>query len=374
MNNPGRLNYNPGFVRRDPTPMTPLRSPRERMIAACRRGSVDRPPAWMMRQAGRYLPEYRALREGRSFLAMARDPALASELTLQPIRRFGMDAAVVFSDILIPPAAMGAPLEFREGVGPVIDPPLRDAAAVDGLSGFDPEVATGFLAETLRTVRAELGEERAIVGFSGAPFTVASYLVEGGGSRNWEHTRRMMLAAPELFERLLARIVEATIPYLAMQVAAGADVVQLFESWGGALDARTYRAAVLPHLTKLVAGARETGVPVIVYANGGGHLLEVFADSGADVLSIDWRVDPTEAMARVGDRVALQGNLDPTVLFGPPAVVEREARAVLEAFAPQREGGYVFNLGSGILPKTPLESVEALWRTVLHPSHAGSRP
>jgi len=339
-------------------------TPRERFIAACRREPVDRPPAWMMRQAGRYLPEYRATRETKGgFLAMVHDPATAAEITLQPIRRFGMDAAVIFCDILVPPAAMGVGVRFEEGVGPLLDPPVRDADGVRALRGFEPSEATGFLAEALRLVRGELGEERALIGFCGAPFTVASYLIEGRSSRNFEHTKAMMLGQPDLFQELMSQVVDVSIPYLAMQVEAGADALQIFDSWGGALDEATYRRCILPHLTRLVSGARESGVPVIVYLNGCGHLLEALADSGPDVLSIDWRVPPEEAIARVGDRVALQGNLDPCTLFAPPSVVEQEARRVLDAFAPQP--GYVFNLGSGILPKTPLESVEALWRTVL---------
>lgn len=338
--------------------------PRDRFLAACRRDPVDRPPAWMMRQAGRYLPEYRATRQTKGgFLEMCHDPATAAEVTLQPIRRYGMDAAVIFCDILVPPAAMGLGVRFEEGVGPLIDPVVRDAAGVEALHGFDPVEATGFLGEAIRLVRAELGDERAIVGFCGAPWTVASYMIEGRSSRNFENSKQLMLGQPEVFDALMTKVVEASLPYLAMQVEAGADVLQVFDSWGGAFDAATYRARILPHVERLVAGAKATGVPVILYCNGGGHMLEVLADSGADVLSIDWRVDPADAIARVGDRVALQGNLDPTTLFAPPAVVEAEARRVLDAFSPQR--GYVFNLGSGILPKTPLESVEALWRTVL---------
>jgi uroporphyrinogen decarboxylase len=318
----------------------------------------------MMRQAGRYLPEYRATRAERGgFLEMVHDPATAAEITLQPVRRFGMDAAVIFCDILVPPAAMGAGVRFEEGVGPLLEPTVRDAAAVEALTDFDPLEATGFLGQAIRLVREQLGDERAILGFCGAPFTVASYLVEGRSSRNFEHTKQMMLGRPQLFERLLTRVVDVSIPYLAMQVEAGADALQIFDSWGGAFDAATYRARILPHLKRMVTGAKATGAPVIVYLNGGGHLLEVLADSGADLVSVDWRVDPADAMARIGGRVGLQGNLDPCTLFAPPAVVADEAKRVLEAFADQP--GYIFNLGSGILPKTPLESVEALWETVL---------
>jgi len=337
--------------------------PRERFLAACRREPVDRPPAWMMRQAGRYLPEYRALREGRTFLEMVHDPALAAELTLQPIKRFGMDAAVIFCDILVPPNAMGLGVEFVSGQGPVISPEVRTREDVEALKTFDAPSACGFLAEALRLVRTELGEERALIGFCGAPFTVASYMIEGKSSRNFEHSKRMMLDEPEVFEALLSHIVECSIPYLEMQVEAGADVVQIFDSWGGALDAATYRRVLLPHIQRMVLALKSKGVPVILYVNGCSHLLEVLADSGADVLGIDWRVDPNAAMARVGSRVALQGNLDPTTLFAAPEVVAREARCVLDAFAPQT--GYIFNLGSGILPLTPVPSVEALWNEVL---------
>jgi uroporphyrinogen decarboxylase len=333
------------------------------MLAACRCEPVDRPPAWMMRQAGRYLPEYRAAREGRTFLDTVRDPELAAEVTCQPIRRFGMDAAVIFSDILVPPAAMGLDVSFQAGRGPRVEPPVRTADDVDRLADFDPDETCGSLRDAIRLVRGELGEERAILGFCGAPFTTASYMIEGGSSRDYEHTKAMLYGEPETFARLLSRMVDNLIPYLAMQVRAGADCLQIFDSWGGALDAATYRAALLPEMKRLISGAKETGAPVIVFVNGGGHLLEVLADTGADVVSLDWRVAPADAIERIGDRVAFQGNLDPCTLFAPPEVAVREARRVLEAFSPAR--GHVFNLGSGILPKTPVESVEAMFAEVL---------
>jgi uroporphyrinogen decarboxylase len=337
-------------------------SPRERFLAACRRQELDLPPAWVMRQAGRYLPEYRALRERHDFLSMCRTPAAAAEVTLQPVRRFGMDAAVIFSDILVPCAAMGLDLRFAEGEGPQLAPPVRSAADVARLADFDPRQATAFLGEAIRLVRKELGKQRAIIGFCGAPWTTASYMIEGGSSRNFENAKRLLLGEPEVFERLCTRLVDNLLPYLALQVEAGADALQIFDSWGGALDAATYRRALLPHVARLVAGAKQLGVPVILYVNGCAQLLEVLADSGADVLGIDWRVEPADAIARVGARVALQGNLDPCALFAPPAVVAREVARVLDAFAGQR--GYIFNLGSGILPGTPVESMEALFRVL----------
>jgi uroporphyrinogen decarboxylase len=322
---------------------------------ACR--ATDRAPAWFMRQAGRYLPEYRALRSGQSFMATLADPARAAEITLQPIRRFGMDAAVVFSDILVPLAAMGLSVDFVEGAGPVVTPPVRTRADVDRLVDFDPNVATATLGACLRLVRAELGDERALVGFCGAPFTVASYAIEGKSSREFAETKRLLYGEPATFDALQARIVENSIGYLAMQVASGADALQIFDSWGGALDAHTYRRAVLPHLVRLVRGAKDTGAPVIVYVNGGGHLLELLLETGADALSIDWRVDPRAARRIVGAHVALQGNLDPIVLLADRASVEHETRRVLSEFA--GHAGHVFNVGSGLIPRTPVENVAA---------------
>ncbi|MEZ5977575.1 MAG: uroporphyrinogen decarboxylase [Planctomycetota bacterium] len=328
---------------------------KERFLAALRCESVDRPPAWFMRQAGRYLPEYRALRKGQSFTDTLADPARSAEITLQPIRRYGMDAAVIFSDILVPLHALGMGLEFVEGKGPVLEPAIREASDVAALREFDPNVATRTLGDALRIVRKELGDERALIGFCGAPFTVASYAVEGGSSRDFAHTKKMLFAEPATFERLLARVTEAQIPYLAMQVEAGADALQIFDSWGGALDAVTYRRVVLPHLKKLVAGAKSTGVPVILYVNGGGHLIEALLETEPDCLSIDWRIDPKEARRKVGAKVALQGNIDPCVLLADRATVERETRRTLDAFA--GHAGHVFNVGSGLIPSVPPEAV-----------------
>jgi len=334
---------------------------RERFLAACRREEVDRPPAWVMRQAGRYLPEYREVRGDHDFLQMVHDPDLASEVTCQPMRRFDMDAAVIFSDILVPCAAMGQKLEFHEGRGPVLTPPVRTRADVEALKDFEPLEAAGFLWEYIRLTRAEVGSDKAIIGFCGAPWTIASYMIEGGSSRNFEHTKKMMYGDPETFERLLERLVDNLVRYLGMQVEAGADVLQIFDSWGGALDAATYQRVLGPHLTRLIGHAKKA-CPVILYLNGCGHLLETLADTGPDVLSIDWRVDPADAIRRVGGRVGLQGNLDPCALYGPAPVVASEVTRVLDAF--REQPGYTFNLGSGILPTVPVESMETLFRTL----------
>lgn len=336
---------------------------RERFLAAARRQPVDRTPAWMMRQAGRSLPEYRELRSGHTFMEMCHRPELAAEATLQPIRRFGMDAAVIFCDILVPAEAMGLAVSIEEGVGPLLDPPVRTAEDVEALRDFEAATATGFLAEALRLVRAELGEERAMLGFCGAPFTLASYMVEGRSSRNYETTKALMLGQPELFDRLVERIVDNSLGYLALQVEAGADAIQIFDSWGGSLDAATWRARMQGPITRMVRATQDLGVPVILYVNGCSHLLEAMVETGADVLSIDWRVDPVEAVRRTEGKVALQGNMDPVALFAPPDAVRREAQRTLAAF--EGAPGHIFNLGSGILPKTPLESTTALWDTVL---------
>ena len=336
---------------------------RERFLAAARRQPVDRTPAWMMRQAGRSLPEYRELRSGHTFMEMCHRPELAAEATLQPIRRFGMDAAVIFCDILVPAEAMGLAVSIEEGVGPLLDPPVRTAEDVEALRDFDAATATGFLAEALRLVRAELGEERAMLGFCGAPFTLASYMVEGRSSRNYETTKALMLGQPELFDRLVERIVDNSLGYLALQVEAGADAIQIFDSWGGSLDAATWRARMQGPITRMVRATQDLGVPVILYVNGCSHLLEAMVETGADVLSIDWRVDPVEAVRRPEGKVALQGNMDPVALFAPTDAVRREAQRTLAAF--EGAPGHIFNLGSGILPKTPLESTTALWDTVL---------
>ena len=335
---------------------------RERFLAACRREPLAAPPAWVMRQAGRYLPEYREIRARHDFLAMVRTPELAAEVTCQPIRRFGMDVAVIFSDILVPAAAMGIDVRFEEGRGPSLAPAVRSAEDVERLRDFAPWEAAGFVGEAIRRVRVELGDEKAILGFCGAPWTLASYLVEGGSSRDFANAKRMLFGDPAAFDRLCARIVDVSLPYLAMQVEAGADAVQVFDSWGGALDAATWRRAILPHTRRLVAGARALGVPVILYVNGAAQLLHPMAETEADVLGIDWRVAPPDAIREIGPRAAIQGNLDPCTLLAPVEVVEREASRVLDEFASQR--GYVFNLGSGILPQTPVASMEALFRIV----------
>jgi uroporphyrinogen decarboxylase len=337
-------------------------TPRERFLAAARRQPVDRPPVWFMRQAGRYLPEYQKTKGGRPFLEAVRDPRVACELTCQPVRRFGVDAAVIFCDILVPAAAMGLGVTFEDGVGPRIDPAVRDRAAVERLEAFDPDEKTRFLADAIGLVRRELGPGMPVIGFCGGPFTVASYAIEGGGSRDFARTLAMVRDDRATFEELLARVVDATVPYLGMQVLAGADALQIFDSWAGALDAATWRAVVQPYFERLVVCAKALGVPVIVYAKDGGPLLDAFAEAGPDVLGLDARVDGREAVRRFGSRFALQGNLDPEALQGDPEAAVRAAEAVLESFA--GAPGHIFNVGSGLVPESNPDCVAAVVEAV----------
>lgn len=336
---------------------------RERFLRAARRQPVDGPPVWFMRQAGRHLPEYHEVRSRGTFMEIVRNPELAAEVTCQPLRRYDLDAAVIFSDILVPPAAMGMEVEIVEKVGPVLNPPIRTRDDVERLRAFDPEVDTAFLGEAIKRTRAELGDEKAIIGFCGAPFTTASYMIEGRSSRNFEHTKKMLYGDRSTFLELMDRIVDALVPYLGWQVDCGADVLQIFDSWGGSLDAVTYRRDIAPSLERLIVAARGLEVPVTLYVNGGDHLLEILLDLGPDVISLDWRTDPRRARELARGRCALQGNLDPCVLLAPPEEVRKHADACLDAFGD--EPGHIFNLGSGIIPSLPIEGVQAVIERVI---------
>lgn len=312
-----------------------------------------------MRQAGRYLPEYREIRQKVSFLELCKSPRLANEVTLQPIRRFGFDAAILFSDLLVPLEAMGLAVEFTEQ-GPKLPAPLRAAADLARIRLFDPTRETGFVLETIRLAREALGETP-LIGFAGAPFTVATYAIEGKTAKNFSETKKLFYRDPAAAARLLELIAEATEAYLRAQIAAGVAAVQLFDSWVGVVGAEDWERFVLPPTAKLVAALRSTGVPVIYFANGATTILSRVARVGADVYGIDWRLPIDEARARLGNDACVQGNLDPAVLLGPPAEIEARARDIVA-----RGGlrGHVFNLGHGIFPETPIESVEALLRAV----------
>jgi uroporphyrinogen decarboxylase len=318
------------------------------LVRALRGEPVERPPVWFMRQAGRSLPEYRALRNGRSLLQLARDPELTAEVTLQPVRRHGVDAAILFSDIVVPLAAVGVELEIRAGVGPVIAAPIRTAADVRRLRPLEPEEDLPEVGQAVRLLCAEL--DVPLVGFAGGPFTLASYLIEGGPSKTQAKTKAMMLGQPALFGELLDRLAAIAGASLRAQVRAGAAAVQVFESWAGFLSRAQYDRHVAVATRALLDDLGDLDVPRILFGVGTSHLLEGMADTGPDALGLDWRTSINEARRRLGPEIALQGNLDPAALLAPWPTLEAEARAVL-LDAPTT--GYVFNLGHGVLPDTP---------------------
>jgi uroporphyrinogen decarboxylase len=331
-----------------------------RFLAAARRQPVDTTPVWLMRQAGRSLPEYRALRERYSLLDIVAEPDLCAEVTLQPVRRLGVDAAVMFADIMLPLRGMGVDFDLVEGVGPVIADPLRRREDVDRLRVPDGEEAAPQVVTAVRRVVAE--SPVPVVCFAGAPFTLASYLLEGRPSRDFSLTKRFMYSEPEAFERLLGKLAATMSGYLAAQVRAGAGAVQLFDSWVGALAPEDYESRVAPHTRAVFDAIEPLGVPRIHFGTGTAALLEAIAGTGPDLVSLDWRVCLDEGWRRVGLERGVQGNLDPAVLLAPGEVVRQQARAVL-----RRAGGrpgHVFNLGHGVLPETPLENLQLLVDTV----------
>lgn len=334
---------------------------RERFLAACRYQAVDRPPVWLMRQAGRYLPEYRALRQERSFWDMVRSPELATEVTLQPIRRFHMDAAILFSDILTIPDTIGAEVRFEEGAGPVIDQPIRSAADLDRLKVFEAARDVPYVGETIRRLAAKLHPETALIGFAGAPLTLAAYMVEGGSSRDLRELKTLAYRDPDLVHRLLDLLADAAANLLSYQVAAGADAVQLFDSWAGLLSPEDYAELALPYELKVVQKVQALDVPVLLYMRGSAGLLEAAASTGCDVLSVDQTLPIAEARKRLNGDVALQGNLDPVELLGPLDRIKRRVKHLIDGTGGQ---GHIVNLGQGVIPPTPPEAVGAFVEAV----------
>ncbi len=308
-----------------------------------------------MRQAGRYLPEYRAIRKDTDFLTLCKTPELAVEVSLQPYRILGVDAVIMFSDILIPVEAMGQEVKLTEQKGPELPDPIRSRQQVDRLTVPDPIDKTGFVMEIIRTLRRELEGAVPLIGFAGAPWTLAAYMIEGGGSKNYAQVKRLMYTDPATFHVLLDKIADTIILYLNAQIEAGAQVVQLFDSWAGELSPTDYSEFALPYEQKIFASINRSA-PSIIYINGSGTFLEQMATCGADVLSIDWRVNLDHARARVGEKFTLQGNLDPCVLLSTPDIVTEKAREVLRAGGGHR---HILNLGHGILPMTPVENAQA---------------
>ncbi|HEY9720675.1 MAG TPA: uroporphyrinogen decarboxylase [Oscillatoriaceae cyanobacterium] len=337
-----------------------------RLLQAAARKPLDRPPVWIMRQAGRYMPEFRAVRAKHDFLTVCKTPELACEVTLQPLGPIGVDAAIIFSDILIPLEPMGMPVRFDDK-GPHLDTPLRQAADVARLVVPSARETVPFLGEAIAMVKRELGDSAPLIGFCGAPWTLAAYMIEGGGSKNYSHIKGFMYNQPEAFASLMDKLVDTLVDYLRLQVESGADIVQIFESWGGVLGPDDFRRFALPWTTRLVRAAKTLGVPVILYMNGCGHVLEELADTGADVLGVDWRLDLGQAFERVGDRVALQGNMDPCKLYAPPEAIEAEVRRLHAQVAGRP--GHIFNLGHGILPDVPVAHAQAFVRAVKELPH-----
>jgi uroporphyrinogen decarboxylase len=335
------------------------------LVRALRREPVERTPVWFMRQAGRSLPEYRAIRERYGFFEVADSPELCAEVTLQPVRRHGVDAAVMFADIMTPVRGMGVDVELVEGVGPVLERPIRTGADVERLVVPDPEEAFAPVLEAVRLVRAELPAEVAVIGFCGGPFTVASYLVEGRASRELARTKALMLGEPAVWEALLAKLADTFAAYVAAKARAGADAIQLFDSWVGTLTAAHYRAHVAPWSARVLDAV---DVPTIHFGTGATHLLEELAAAGGDAVGLDWRTPLDEGWARVPGR-AVQGNLDPAALLAGWEIAEREALEVL-ARAGGR-AGHVFNLGHGVLPETEPDTVTRLAHLVRERTEAG---
>jgi uroporphyrinogen decarboxylase len=330
----------------------------DRFLAACRREEVDATPVWFMRQAGRCLAEYRELRERYDILTLARTPDLCARVTMMPVDTFGVDAAVLYADIMLPLEGMGVPFSIDPGIGPIVHDPVRTAADIEALRVIDAEDATPFLFETIRNLRRELDGKTALIGFAGAPYTVASYMIEGRPTKDFGRSKGLMYGQPEAWRRLMETLTEVTIRYLWAQVQAGVQVIQLFDSWMGSLGRREYEENVLPYSRRIFDALNALGVPTIHFGTGTAGLLEQMTAAGSDIVSVDWRIPLDEAWRRIGQDRGIQGNLDPAVLMAPWEVIERESRRVLD-YARARPG-HIFNLGHGVLADTPSEHLTRL--------------
>lgn len=329
-----------------------------RFLKACRGEQVDCTPVWMMRQAGRYLPEYREIRERHSFWEMCKIPEVAVEVTLQPLRRMDLDAAIMFSDILVPVEAMGVEIEFQEKRGPVIMNPVRTQADVDKLHIITAEEETAYVMEIIKLLRRELEGKAPLIGFSGAPFTLASYIIEGGGSKNYQFAKTMMYAEPATYHALMDKITESVISYMSAQIDAGAQVMQLFDSWVGCLSPYDYKEYAMPYSRRIIDAIKTKGVPIIHFANQASTLYPLVREAGGDVFGVDWRIDLDVAWDIFGHDVGVQGNLDPVVLYGPIEYIEKRVKEILDRAA--NRPGHIFNLGHGILPTVPPDHAKAM--------------
>ncbi|GAB3013802.1 uroporphyrinogen decarboxylase [Bowmanella dokdonensis] len=339
----------------------------DRYLRALLKQPVDMTPVWMMRQAGRYLPEYRAIRaEAGDFMSLCKNPELACEVTLQPLRRFELDAAILFSDILTIPDAMGLGLYFESGEGPKFERPLRTESAIKALSVPDPEDELGYVMDAVRTIRKNLTGQVPLIGFSGSPWTLATYMVEGGSTKSFNIIKKMAFSEPGTLHLLLDKLADSVTLYLNAQIAAGAQSVMIFDTWGGVLSPRDYQDFSLQYMHKIVDGLTRDNegrrVPVTLFTKNGGMWLEAIAATGCDAVGLDWTINIEEARARVGDKVALQGNMDPSMLYAPPARIEEEVQQILAGFG--QGSGHVFNLGHGIHPDVPPENAKVFVEAV----------
>jgi uroporphyrinogen decarboxylase len=338
-----------------------MSAPNSSFVRACKSQPVDRTPVWFMRQAGRYMPEYRAVRKQYSLLEICKKPALAAEVTITAAEILGVDAAIIFADLLLPLEVMGLPFHFSAGEGPVIEKPVRSKEDIDRLR-TDRAAELGYVSEAVSLVAKHFAGRVPVIGFCGAPFTLASYMIEGGGSRNYVHAKKMMHNSPADWDALMRKLVAVTAAYSAEQVRAGADAIQIFDSWVGCLSVEDYRRYVLPHVTGMVKQLRKSGVPIIYFGTDSATLLPAMKETGADVIGLDWRIPLDEGWQRLDHQCAVQGNLDPVLLFADWKQLRSRAEEIL-----RRAGGrpgHIFNLGHGIVPETPVENVRDLARFV----------
>jgi uroporphyrinogen decarboxylase len=348
-----------------------MSAPNSNFVRACKSQPVDRTPVWFMRQAGRYMPEYRAVRKQYSLLEICKKPQVAAEVTITAAEFLGVDAAIIFADLLLPLEVMGLPFHFSAGEGPVIEKPVRSKEDIANLR-TDRAAELGYVSEAVALVAKHFGDRLPVIGFCGAPFTLASYMIEGGGSRNYIHAKKMMYNSPAEWDVLMSKLVAVTAAYSADQVRAGADVIQIFDSWVGCLSVEDYRRYVLPHVTGMVKQLQKTGVPIIYFGTDSATLLPAMKETGADVVGLDWRIPLDEGWARLDHQCAVQGNLDPVLLFADWKELKSHAEDILRRAAGRP--GHIFNLGHGILPETPVDNVKNLARFVQEHAASGSRP
>ncbi len=346
-----------------------MSAPNSSFVRACKSQSTDRTPVWFMRQAGRYMREYRAVRKEHSLLEICKKPALAAQVTIEAAEILGVDAAIIFADLLLPLEVMGLPFHFSAGEGPVIEKPVRTEENIAQLR-TDRATELGYVSEAVALVAKHFAERVPVIGFCGAPFTLASYMIEGGGSRNYVHAKKMMYNSPAHWDALMSKLVAVTTEYSAEQVRAGADAIQIFDSWVGCLSVEDYHRYVLPHVKGMVKELQKTGVPIIYFGTDSATLLPAMSETGADVIGLDWRIPLDEGWRRIEHRAAVQGNLDPVLLFADWKQLKSRAEEILD-YAEGRPG-HIFNLGHGILPETPVENVKNLARFVQEYSYSRS--